>query len=218
MRYILRLQMRLFERWDVIAPSGKKSAFLEEALKTFLALPPQVLPDRPRFADNRSYSKICVNVPDRLAEKAKKKYPDASFAVLLQAAVAHSLDSAKYLENPRFIKQNMPERIPMRTRMQPSKIAHLKQIGADPLYGTMRKVITTAIEQFFEIRPWEGAPNFWKPPGDRDARGWEPFNVVLMPDAQDSVRKLAQEIDVSIVTILHSALVWWLSIYGQHRK
>jgi len=217
MRYILRIQTRLKARWDKVVPPRSKAAYLRAAVKEYLALPAQKLADRPRLANNKSYSNICFDLPDELVKKTKKKYPDTSLAVLLQAAVAHTIERKSYLRNPTFIKRKMPKRVPMRTRMMVGEITRLKSIGGEPVYGSLRSVAAKALTEFFEARPWKGKGSVWNRPAASTARGWRRLNVVLMPDLQKKVRLMARVLDVSVMTLLRSALVWWLNRHGARR-
>jgi hypothetical protein len=223
MQYILRINTKLKERWDAVAPSGTKSGYVNEALETFLELPRQVLMARPRVS-GRGYSQVCLTMDEDLKARVQEEYPKVSLAVVLQASIAHSLDEKTYLKMPKLIANKTRlggkggmERSMMRTRLPNAKIKRLKRIADDPLYGTVRKVTETAVLQFFESSPWEDSPKVWQDAEVRSAPGWSGFNVVVSKNIEKQIRDFAGDNEICIMTVLHSALSWWLSTYAKGR-
>lgn len=98
----------------------------------------------------------------------------------------------------------------MITRVPEALRENLRQLSINPEYGSLHTMHERLVERFLEERPYKNRAFTWMQPAKRGTTGWtDNYNVVVSDDLQKRVKKEAVRIDVSLTTLLYSALDWW---------
>ena len=100
----------------------------------------------------------------------------------------------------------MLTRIPIATRES------LKALAADPDFGNLRHMCDRLFNQFLQEKPYRHRAFSWEQPAKRGTPGWIAFNVVVADDIQDRVKAEAARLEVSLTTLLYTALLWWIEL------
>lgn len=100
----------------------------------------------------------------------------------------------------------MLTRIPIATRES------LKALAADPDYGNLRHMCDRLFNQFLQEKPYRNRAFSWEQPAKRGTPGWIAFNVVVTDEIQDRVKAEASRLEVSLTTLLYTALVWRIEL------
>lgn len=100
----------------------------------------------------------------------------------------------------------MLTRVPIATRES------LKALAADPEYGNLRHMCDRLFAQFLHDKPYRHRAFSWEQPAKRGTPNWIAFNVVVADDIQDNVKAEACRLEVSLTTLLYTALLWWIEL------
>ncbi len=98
----------------------------------------------------------------------------------------------------------------MMTRIPDAMRETLGQLADDPDYGSLRRLQDVIFSAFIHEKPYRDRAFLWKQPVKRDMPGWRKFNVVIEEALQEKVKAEAVRIEVSLQTLLYTALAWWI--------
>lgn len=98
----------------------------------------------------------------------------------------------------------------MLTRTPIAMRESLKALAADPEYGNLRTMCDKLFVQFLHDKPYRNRAFLWEQPAKRGTPGWIAFNVVVADDIQDRVKAEAVLLEVSLTTLLYTALARWV--------
>lgn len=215
--------------WETIAPGRKKTIYLREALKKFLALPEQTLLARPRLTSN-NYSKVSIVITKEQKDAIRRVYKTTPLAVVLQAALLYSIETRAFLTDDRLMVTKTTERFAMKVRMTRREVTQLQQISADPSYRTVRNLIDTILAQFIESRPWQDSTysntadaleadelrgnQFWRDFNSSDIPTEScQYSIAPLMDHVVQIRLLATVVDISVAATVRTAIIWWMKIH-----
>lgn len=98
----------------------------------------------------------------------------------------------------------------MITRVPEALRESLRQLSINPDFGSLQAMHEHLVTQFLEEKPYKSRTFLWLQPAKRGTTGWsDNYNVVVSEDLQKRVKKEAVRIDVSLTTVLYTALSWW---------
>lgn len=98
----------------------------------------------------------------------------------------------------------------MITRVPESLCESLRLLSIDPEYGSLHVMHERLVERFLEERPYRNQAFSWSQPAKRGTLGWsDNYNVVVSEELQKRIKKEAVRIEVSLTTLLYTALAWW---------
>ena len=98
----------------------------------------------------------------------------------------------------------------MITRVPEALRESLRLLSTDPQYGSLQAMHERLVGQFLDERPFKARGFSWMQPAKRGTLGWsDNYNVVVSDELQKRVKKEAVRIDVSLTTLLYTALSWW---------
>lgn len=103
----------------------------------------------------------------------------------------------------------------MLTRTPIAMRESLKALAANPEYGNLRTMCDKLFVQFLHEKPYRNGAFVWMQPAKRGTPGWIAFNVVVADDIQDSVKAEAVHLEVSLTTLLYTALARWVDEKSQ---
>ena len=86
----------------------------------------------------------------------------------------------------------------------------LKALAANPEYGNLRTMCDRLFLQFIHEKPYRKNGFQWDQPAKRGTPGWIAFNVVVADDIQDQVKAESVRLEVSLTTLLYTALSRWV--------
>jgi len=98
----------------------------------------------------------------------------------------------------------------MLTRISTANRESLKNLAADPEYGNLRNMCERLFERFLEEKPYRNRAFSWHQPAKKGTTGWIAYNVVLTDALSNRVKKEALKLEVSLTTLLYTALIWWI--------
>ena len=96
---VFRLTSGLKDRVDQVFPprQHKQAEFFRTAVDNFLRKEKQTLADRPHLRGRENvYRKVCASFTQEQLDAIVRAYPEVSFSVVLQAAVASELKKPRY--------------------------------------------------------------------------------------------------------------------------
>lgn len=91
----------------------------------------------------------------------------------------------------------------------------LKALAANPEYGNLRTMCDKLFLQFLHEKPYKSKDFLWVQPAKRGTPGWIAFNVVVADDIQNKVKAEAVRLEVSLTTLLYTALARWVEQKNQ---
>lgn len=98
----------------------------------------------------------------------------------------------------------------MITRVPEALRENLRLLSTDPQYGSLQAMHEHLVEQFLSEKPFKARGFSWLQPAKRGTLGWsDTYNVVVSDELQKRVKKEAVRIEVSLTTLLYTALAWW---------
>jgi hypothetical protein len=100
----------------------------------------------------------------------------------------------------------------MLTRIPIAMRESLKALAADPEYGNLRNMCDRLFDQFLQDKPYRNRAFSWEQPAKKGTPGWIAFNVVAADEIQDRVKAEALRLEVSLTTLLYTALLWWIEL------
>lgn len=206
----IRLNVSILERLNAYVPLRRRSAFIRDALETYLNLPTQNLMDRPRIRGSKvKYRQVPFLISDSQKAKIDLLYPDVSISVVVQNAITNELNSYKW-PPPKEHKRNMLTRVP-----EPI-ILKLKKIATKPEYGSLRAMNVDLFKRFINERPYAKEFKWFKATRDR-AGANKQFNVLFPENFSDELTKKVKDesirIEVDLASFLYTALVWWVGLH-----
>lgn len=100
----------------------------------------------------------------------------------------------------------------MLTRIPSNVRESLKTIAANPDYGNLRNMCERLFAQFLTEKPYRNRAFLWQQPAKKGTPGWIAYNVVLTDELSQRVKAEALKLEVSLTTLLFSALLWWIGL------
>jgi len=102
----------------------------------------------------------------------------------------------------------------MLTRVPEAMRESAKQLSADK-HGNLRTMCETLLDRFLAEKPYRAKGFAWLQPASKGTPGWVAYNVVVSDDLSARVKAESVRIEVSLTTLLYTALDWWIE---QDRK
>ena len=100
----------------------------------------------------------------------------------------------------------------MLTRIPVATKESLKALAANPEYGNLRKMFELLFDKFLSERPYKQSGFIWIQPDRKDTPGWIAFNVVVSDESQNKIKEESSRLEVSLTTLLYTAILWWIEI------
>jgi len=66
-------------------------------------------------------------------------------------------------------------------------------------------------EQFLDAKPYKHRAFSWVQPAKRGTTNWVAYNVVISDEISARVKAESCRLEVSLTTLLHTALIWWVN-------
>jgi hypothetical protein len=97
----------------------------------------------------------------------------------------------------------------MLTRVNQRDKARLKKLVAELDFGLLNAMHEELLVQFLREKPWKHGVA-WCQPAPKGEDGWSAQNVVVGERLQKQVKAVAAKEEVSLTTLLHTAIKWWI--------
>ena len=98
----------------------------------------------------------------------------------------------------------------MLTRIPIAVRESLKALASDPEYGSLRNMCDRLFENFIQEKPYKKTVFLWVQPAERGITNWIAYNIVTTDKISAKVKAEAIRLDVSLTTLLYTALLWWI--------
>ncbi len=102
----------------------------------------------------------------------------------------------------------------MLTRVPDATRESLRLLSVNPEYGNLRTMCECLLDRFITEKPYRNRAFSWIQPASRGTANWVAYNVVVSNELSARVKQEAARLEVSLTTLLYTALVWWVD---QHR-
>jgi len=70
----------------------------------------------------------------------------------------------------------------------------------------------TLLARFIAEKPYKARGFTWLQPANKGTPGWVAYNVVVSDDLSARVKAESLKIEVSLTTMLYTALAWWIEL------
>ena len=108
------------------------------------------------------------------------------------------------------------DKTPMITRVPEALRESLRLLSINPEYGSLHAMHEHLVGKFLDEKPYRLKGFAWSQPAKRGTTGWsDNYNVVVSDELQKRVKKESVKIEVSLTTLLYSALAWWSDLHRQ---
>lgn len=101
----------------------------------------------------------------------------------------------------------------MLTRVPDATRESLRLLSVNPEYGNLRTMCERLLERFITEKPYRNKTFSWTQPAARGTANWVAYNVVVSDELSVRVKSEAARLEVSLTTLLYSALSWWVDLH-----
>ena len=86
----------------------------------------------------------------------------------------------------------------------------MKLLASNPEFGTLRTMFERLFEKFITEKPYRAKTFQWTQPAKVGTPGWGAQNITVNEDLAARLKKEAVRLEVSLTTLLYTALLWWI--------